>query len=147
MWSKYKVSEARRKYWDEGGYGADDDGDPYYIGVDIPKFRDVIVPKVGITYRIFDWVSAMGGYSYQQSYIPDDAMTGIFNMLDNDRHIASLGFQFIIPRMGGMVSPLEINIAGQYQMLVKRDVVKDYSYLNPAAYQPVDGRPQVTSIP
>jgi long-chain fatty acid transport protein len=130
MWSGYKVSEARRKYWEEGGFGSDVGGNPYFINVDLPEFRDVIVPKLGITYRIFDWVSAMTGYSYQQSYIPDDALTGIFNMMDNDRHIASLGFQFIIPRMGGMVSPLEIVVAGQYQMLVKRDVVKDYSYIN-----------------
>lgn len=142
MWSGYKVSEARRKYWEEGGFGTGLGGNPKYVGVDIPKFRDVIVPKLGITYRIFNWVSTMAGYSYQQSYIPDDAMTGIFNMMDNDRHIASLGFQFIIPRMGGMVSPLEINIGGQYQMLVKREVVKDYSYINTAAWTPAE----VTSL-
>lgn len=130
MWSKYKTSDARRDYWEKGYFGKDTEGDPYFVNVNLPEFKDVIVPKVGITVKTFDWLTVMAGYSYQKSYIPDEALTGIFNMLDNDRHIVSFGFRFIIPKMGGMVAPLEINLAGQYQMLIKRDVVKDYSYIN-----------------
>ncbi len=130
MWSKYKTSDARRDYWEKGYFGKDAEGDPYFVNVNLPEFKDVIVPKVGISFKAFEWLTAMAGYSYQKSYIPDEALTGIFNMLDNDRHIASFGLRFIIPQMGGMVAPLEINLAGQYQMLIQRDVVKDYSYIN-----------------
>lgn len=130
MWSKYKTSDARRDYWEKGYFGSDGEGDPYFVNVDLPEFKDIIVPKLGISYKTFTWLTVMAGYSYCPSYIPDEALTGIFNMLDNDRHIASFGLRFIIPQMGGMVAPLEINLAGQYQMLAKRDVEKDYSYIN-----------------
>ncbi|MCX7679611.1 MAG: hypothetical protein N2316_10385, partial [Spirochaetes bacterium] len=96
---------------------------------------DIIVPKIGISFTPLSWLTAMAGYSYQKSFIPEKALTGIFNMLDNDTHVISLGLQFIIPQMGGMGAPVEINIAGQYRMLVKREVVKDYSYINMANSQ------------
>jgi hypothetical protein len=92
---------------------------------DLPAFQDVISPKLGVKYDALSWFSVMAGYIYQPSFVPDGAVTGACNFLDNDKHIASLGLKLNIPQFGGFRGPLEITIGYQYQSFVPRTVKKD----------------------
>ncbi|MFW5860870.1 MAG: OmpP1/FadL family transporter [Spirochaetota bacterium] len=124
MWSRYGVSRAKEDYVEQ--YNEyNDPGDP---DIELPEFRDIIVPKLGISYQLFSWMSVNAGYFYRMSFLEDDANNTVFNFLDNDTHVGSLGLTFIVPKKGPMVSPVEITIAGQFQYLVKQTVVKDDAF-------------------
>lgn len=118
MWSKHRVSKAKETYW--GLYG-----------VSIPQFKDIIVPKAGISYNFgclspkMQWLTLNLGYSYRASFVPDEADTSVFNFLDNNAHIGSAGLVFTIPKKGSMVAPIVITISGQMQMLQTRQVQKN----------------------
>jgi len=134
MWSRYVFSKAI-----EIVYGALSDpanagtyGITYPEDYTLPKFRDIIIPRLGVSYDVFRWLTVMGGYYYQPSFIPEDQMKGKLNLLDNDIHVGSLGVRFGVPRMGGMGGPLDVILCGQFQYLVEREVVKDH----PDSYNP-----------
>lgn len=57
-----------------------------------PGFRDTVVPRVGLEYRVAPEVSILGGYNFQKSPVPDQP--GYLNFVDTDRHAASLGFEY-----------------------------------------------------
>lgn len=57
-----------------------------------PGFKDTVVPRVGLEYRVAPKVSLLGGYNFQKSPVPDQP--GYLNFVDNDRHVASLGFEY-----------------------------------------------------
>lgn len=92
---------------------------------DLPSFQDVISPKLGVKYDLLSWLSLMAGYIYQPSFVPDSAVTGKYNFLDNDKHILSLGSKFLVPRFAGFRGPIEITLGWQYQSFVPRTVTKD----------------------
>jgi len=128
MWSLYDVSTAKKK-WIET-YNNDNDPD-----IELPEYRDIIVPKLGISYQVFSWMSVNAGYFYRMSFLEDDANNTVFNFLDNETHVGSLGLTFVVPKKGPMVSPIEITIAGQFQYLVAQTVEKDSDFeseLNPS---------------
>ncbi len=112
QWSRNTISSCREKSFKEAG-------------VDLPEFDDIGVYKLGLSVDIFKWLAASTGYYYQPSFIPDEANQGIFNMLDNDKHVVSFGLDFVVPPMAGMVNPVNLNLAFQYQMLTERTVNKD----------------------
>lgn len=118
MWSKYKFSRTIEIVYADAVARF---GEDYAL----PKFKDIIIPRVGISYSLFSWMDIMAGYYYQPTFIPDDQMQGRLNLLDNNMHVGSFGFKFALPRMGGMGGPLDIIIAGQYQYLQEREVVKN----------------------
>jgi len=92
---------------------------------DLPKFQDIMCPKLGVKHDALSWLSIMAGYIYQPSFIPDSAVTGAYNFLDNDKHILSLGTKFLVPQLGGFRGPIEITLGYQYQGFVPRTVRKD----------------------
>jgi len=119
MWSGYMISSSKEYYWEE------------IVGIEIPEFDDIIVPKIGASVEVFDWLSVLAGYYYQPSFVPDEANEGIFNFLDNDKHVASCGLSVAIPPFLGFVNPIEVNVGFQYQYLVERDVSKNHdSYID-----------------
>lgn len=130
MWSKHRVSKAKETYW-------------ALYGVTIPKFQDIIVPKAGLSYNFgclspkMQWLALNLGYSYRPSFVPDEADTSVFNFLDCNTHIGSAGLVFTIPKMGPMVAPIVITVAGQMQMLQERKVAKDEAQVI-AIYQSID---------
>jgi long-chain fatty acid transport protein len=135
MWSKHRVSKAKETYWAKKG-------------VTIPKFQDIIVPKVGVSYNFgcltskMQWLTMNLGYSYRPTYVPDDAVNdaSLFNFMDANTHIGSVGFSFTIPKTGPMVAPLVFTIAGQAQMLQQRQVKKDRVAIK-QLYDNFDGNP------
>ncbi|MCP4137331.1 MAG: hypothetical protein GY754_40565 [bacterium] len=118
LWSLYKVSETVVVVYArlEENYGAD-----YHI----PDLNNIFVPRLGLSYELFDWLTVMGGYSFEMSFIPDEALEGAINFLDNTKHIGSVGARFAIPKFGELVSPVSIIIGAQFQYLVERDVTKN----------------------
>jgi len=135
MWSKCKVSKSKTAYWANKG-------------ITIPEFQDIIVPKVGVSYNFgclsskMQWLTLNLGYSYRPTYVPDDAVNdaSLFNFMDANTHIGSLGLSFTIPKTGPMVAPVVITLAGQMQMLQKRQVKKDRVAIE-KIYENFDGNP------
>ncbi|OHD67412.1 MAG: hypothetical protein A2W19_03010 [Spirochaetes bacterium RBG_16_49_21] len=110
-----------------------------YIG--IPKYRNVYAHKAGVKYDTpLSWLSVMMGYSYVPSYVPESATSalglklsgsnanqliyGMYNFLDNDKHLASLGLKFTIPQMWRLGGQVVIILSYQYQYLVPRSATK-----------------------
>ncbi|MCX7677828.1 MAG: hypothetical protein N2316_01275 [Spirochaetes bacterium] len=118
MWSKHRVSKSKEIYWNS-------------YGIEIPQFNDILVYKVGLSYYFgylspsMRWLTFNAGYMYRPTFVPDDANKTIFNFMDCNTQIFSVGFDFKIPRMGPMVAPIIISITGQMQKLQEREVVKD----------------------
>ncbi len=124
MWSRFKVSKAKEVFI--SNYNKNNGTDP---DIEMLAFKDVYVPKIGFSYDVFSWLDVNLGYFYRTSFLDDKANDTIFNFLDNATHVGSLGFGFIIPKMGPMVSPIEINLSGQFQYLVKKDVEKETFFI------------------
>jgi long-chain fatty acid transport protein len=121
VWSKYKFSKTIEIVYADAVANRTN-GEDYRL----PKFKDIIIPRVGVSYDAFRWMTVMAGYYYQPTFIPDDQMQGRLNLLDNTMHVGSFGMKFGVPRMGGMGGPLDIILSGQYQYLVEREVVKTH---------------------
>jgi len=97
--------------------------------------------KGGIKYDTpLTWLSVMVGYSYLPSIISKSAgttygirlgtaqnifQTGMYNLMDNDKHIAALGLKFNIPKMGSMGGIAYITLSYQFQYLVQKSVSKN----------------------
>ncbi|MDY6935232.1 MAG: hypothetical protein SVZ03_13545 [Spirochaetota bacterium] len=118
-YSDYKLSSTRHRYWEEERTTPEN-----YVNYELPDFQDIFVPKLGVSYEFNQWLTLLGGYYYQPAFVEDDANNGIFNFLDNDKRVFSIGSEFIIPKMAGMVVPIQFNIGFQYQQLIDRDVHK-----------------------
>jgi len=120
MWGLYEYSPTIEFVYNDMQVQDTDDADAWVL----PKFKNIIVPKVGISYKLFDWITLMAGYSYRPSFLDDADTGGYVNFLDNETHTGSFGTRFFIPRMGGMGGSVEITLGFQGQMLMEREVIK-----------------------
>lgn len=102
----------------------------------LPELDDIWVIRFGLQYDANPRTSIFGGYCYQPSFVPDEALKASINMLDNDKHVASVGVRYDVGKFAGLQKPMILSAAYQYQHLVERDVAKseptslnpDYSY-------------------
>jgi len=125
MWSKSTIGKVMKNH---------------YIGV--PKFVDTLSYRGGIKYDIAPWpiLSIMLGYSYVPSYIDKSAgtklgirvgpvdtkiQTGMYNFMDNDKHIASIGFKFTVPKAWRLGGQFVAVLSYQFQYLAPRSVAKN----------------------
>lgn len=65
------------------------------------KFKDIVVPRVGVTYDLENGQSLRLGYAFRPSPVPDQK--GDSNFLDSDRHIIGLGHSFKFGSLFGLV--------------------------------------------
>lgn len=88
------------------------------------RWGDTIVPAFGARYRVTDSLALMAGYRFQKS--PLDNFGGPSNMLDCDRHVASLGFDLHLGKLLRQPT-FDVRLTGglQYTVLVDRTEVKD----------------------
>ncbi len=88
-----------------------------------PGFGDVLVPRLGVEYRLGDRFWARGGYFYRPTYVPDQV--GATSFLDGDAHglSAGLGFSFDDP-LDLFEEPLTIDLSYQRLVIVERTVDK-----------------------
>ncbi len=94
------------------------------FGTDFKKFDDIIVPKLGLQYKMDSSMDLLFGYYYQPTFVPDDALTGLLNMLDNDKHVLSCGFTWKVPDVSFIKADMELSGGYQLQALMDRDVAK-----------------------
>ena len=82
----------------------------------------------------------MVGYSYIPSYLDKNAgtkmgirvgpvdtkvQTGMYNFMDNDKHIASIGFKFTVPKAWRLGGQFVAVLSYQFQYLVPKSVAKN----------------------
>lgn len=102
----------------------------------LPDLDNIIVPKFGLQYQVSNPVTLLGGYYYQPSFIPNKAVSGDVNWLDNDKHVLSFGLKWRLPLIERMQGPVDFSIGYQMKFLEDRNVDKtapdllnpDYSY-------------------
>jgi long-chain fatty acid transport protein len=107
-----------------------------HYGNDLKKFDDILIPRLGVEYRKNSRTSLLFGYYYQPSFVPDEAVSGVMNFLDNDKHVASCGLVYDITPYVPLKGQTELCLGYQLQYLVERDVDKaapeplnpEYSY-------------------
>jgi long-chain fatty acid transport protein len=66
---------------------------------ELGKFKDIYVPRLGVEYKASSVMSLLFGYFYEPSFVPDSAVSGTMNYLDNDKHVASVGFSLKLPQL------------------------------------------------
>lgn len=102
----------------------------------LADFDDIVIPRVGLEYKVDSMLNLLFGYYYQPSFVPDEAVSGILNYLDNDKHVVSGGLTFDVTPFLPIKANTEFCFGYQLQYLVDRDVTKtsptelnpDYSY-------------------
>jgi len=98
----------------------------------LPELDDIVVPKLGIEYRLTRRLAFQGGYCFEPSFIPDEGLTDTVNFLDNDKHILSVGTSYRLPGFGRMKRDINFYAAYQHQILDDREVTKtDPTGVNP----------------
>ena len=92
------------------------------------EFQDVFVPRVGLEYRPsstpLGLAAVRGGYFYERTPVPP--ATGTRNLLDNDKHVVSLGlgFRFRDP-FGILLEDACLDVHAQYFRYATRTVRKE----------------------
>lgn len=98
----------------------------------LPDLNNIIVPKIGLQYRVSNPVTLLAGYYYQPSFIPGKAVSGDVNWLDNDKHVVSFGLKWRLPHNDRIQGPVDFSIGYQMKFLEERHVSKtDPTLLNP----------------
>ncbi|HZS37125.1 MAG TPA: outer membrane protein transport protein [Polyangia bacterium] len=77
-----------------------------------PGFRDIVIPRVGVEWRVLDrervGVDARGGYSYEPSPVPDQF--GESNLADSDKHTFACGVGVELKRLAPILRyPLNLD--------------------------------------
>jgi long-chain fatty acid transport protein len=119
--------------------GANKSNETHYFNR--PKFNNILVWKGGVKYDTpLSWLTVMAGYNFIPSILSKNAgttygfrlgttqnllQTGMYNLLDNDKHCGSIGVKLNIPKMGIMGGPAYITLSYQFQYLVTKSVSKN----------------------
>ncbi len=116
-WSDYKVSSNQSYHYDSI----------------LPELDDILIPKIGLQYNVNPKAGLYFGYYYQPSFVPDDAVKGEVNWLENDKHVGSIGLSYDTGKWAGLQKPIVLHVGYQFQYLVDRNVEKDTpTTLNPS---------------
>lgn len=108
------------------------------------RWGDTVTPAFGARLRATPALTLMAGYRFQKS--PVDNFGGPSNMLDCDRHVASMGFDLHLGRLVSRPS-LDAHVTAglQYTLLMDRTEVKDYRrFASDAAWTSNPGYPSYT---
>ncbi len=90
----------------------------------LPDLDDIVIPKIGVQYQKNHSTELYFGYYFQPSFVPDKAVKGDVNWIDNDKHVLSIGMSYKTGQVGGFQSPMEISVGYQLQYLDERDIEK-----------------------
>ncbi len=111
------------EYQNWSGYQVASSKDKNYGSV-LPSLNDIMVPKIGASWKIKENLVLLGGYYYQPTFVPDSAMSGIVNFLDTNKHVFSIGTSYHLNKLAGFKGPVELSAGYQLQMLEERSVTK-----------------------
>lgn len=105
-----------------------------------PVWGDTWTPALGSRWRANQALSLLGGYRFQRS--PLGNFGGPSNLLDNDRHVLSLGLESELERWLTPGFEAKANLALEQIVLVERSETKDYRrFPSDAALQKNPGYP------
>jgi len=93
-----------------------------------PGFHDTFVGRVGLeqVFRVRRWrLAARGGYWFEPT--PVKEQKGLTNLVDNHRHVFSLGLGASCHR--GLVVPFSVDLFFQYHYLMPRSHTKDQAVI------------------
>ncbi len=85
------------------------------------NFHDTLSPKLGLAIQAGP-IRFRGGYSFIPS--PAPAQTGVSTLMDNDRHVAALGFTFAFTGPSFLPYPAKVHFAYQLHALTTKTAVK-----------------------
>ncbi len=104
---------------------------------EIKELDDILIPRLGLEVMLPEGFALQSGYYFEPSFVPDDAVAGRINFLDNDKHVGSVGVSYKLPdEFMNIKGQLELNAGCQVQYMDERDVKKttptpenpDYSF-------------------
>lgn len=84
------------------------------------KFNDVLIPRIGMEYRLNKEFSFLVGASYEPSPLRSSQSLDI-NFVDNDRLVFGAGFSYLIEKAMFLSQPVRVDFAYQYHHLFERD--------------------------
>jgi long-subunit fatty acid transport protein len=88
-----------------------------------PIWGDTWTPAFGVRWKAAPAFSLMGGYRFQKS--PLNNFGGPSNLLDNDRHVPSTGFELDLSKLVPWLDA-RVTVGLQYVVLVDRTEVKEF---------------------
>lgn len=89
------------------------------------RFGDTWTPALGASWQALPALRLLGGYRFVRS--PIDNLGGPTNLLDNDRHVPSIGAELHLGRLlGARELDASVGWALAYHVLVTRDEHKDF---------------------
>jgi long-subunit fatty acid transport protein len=104
-----------------------------------PIWGDTWTPAFGARWRATPAFALMAGYRFQKS--PLDNFGGPSNLLDNDRHVPSTGFEIDLSKLVSWLDA-RIKVGLQYVVLVDRTEAKDFAlFPSEAAFKSNPGYP------
>jgi hypothetical protein len=86
-------------------------------------FTDTLSPSVGAEHRMAGGTTWRAGYSFRPTYVPDQ-VAAFSNLLDNTAHVVGLGASVVLNDPLELFDTLRLDLAGQGQYMVRREVVK-----------------------
>ncbi|MDZ4297034.1 MAG: hypothetical protein U0998_04880 [Moraxellaceae bacterium] len=84
------------------------------------RFNDVLIPRIGMEYRLNKEFSFLFGASFEQSPLRSSQSLDI-NFVDNDRLVFGAGFSYLIEKALFLSQPVRVDFAYQYHHLLDRD--------------------------
>jgi len=96
------------------------------------NFNDTFTPKLGVEYRLIDFLSLRAGYYFKPTPVPDQ--THESNIIDSDTHVGSLGVGAAVPLPKFITeNSLRVDLHVQYQKMTERSYTKggDVDEFNP----------------
>jgi len=92
-----------------------------------PPWKDILIPRVGLEWRVLERLALRAGYFFEPSPVPDQIKSS--NYLDNDRHVfsAGIGYTFEDP-LRVVRKPMSVDMVVQYMRLPSRKTLKDPGY-------------------
>lgn len=101
---------------------------------------DTWTPAFGARFEALPGFRVLGGYRFQKS--PLDNFGGQTNLLDNDRHVVSMGLEGDLQTLVSKSLDASVTLALEEVMLVSRSETKDYRrFRSDTAYQTNQGYP------
>lgn len=101
-------------------------------------FKDIIIPRLGLNYRLNDTLGLTAGLAYQPSALDSDRSLDV-NYLDNDRYIIGLGGSADIKDPWIFAYPVRLELGYQLHLLKDRQFqLTSTQYNNGAPYETVE---------
>ena len=89
-----------------------------------PAFDDILVPRIGLIYRITRKLEARAGFYYEPTPVTNQ-LSGAY-LVGNDRFVPSVGIGYTFRAPWGILAkPLSVDAYFQYHILAEREFTRD----------------------